>query len=112
VSQLPDLDHLSHAEKDALIRALWAQVQSLTAALFRPVAGRTGTLIEKPMNRKFGRPAALSDTQREETLQRLADGASPLDSKALRNKCLLRGGRPQPEPRHGKLAVHSADARI
>ena len=29
--QLPDLDHLSHAEKDALIRALWAQVQSLTA---------------------------------------------------------------------------------
>ena len=29
--QLPDLNHLSHAEKDALIRALWAQVQSLTA---------------------------------------------------------------------------------
>ena len=28
--QLPDLDHLSHAEKDALIRALWAQVQNLT----------------------------------------------------------------------------------
>jgi transposase len=31
VSDLPDLRHLSHAEKDALIRALWAQVQSLTA---------------------------------------------------------------------------------
>jgi transposase len=31
VTQLPDLNHLSHAEKDALIRALWAQVQSLTA---------------------------------------------------------------------------------
>jgi transposase len=31
VPQLPNLDHLSHAEKDALIRALWAQVQSLTA---------------------------------------------------------------------------------
>jgi transposase len=31
VTQLPDLDHLSHAEKDALIRALWAQVQALTA---------------------------------------------------------------------------------
>ena len=28
--QLLDLDHLSHAEKDALIRALWAQVQNLT----------------------------------------------------------------------------------
>jgi hypothetical protein len=31
VIQLPDLSHLSHAEKDALIRMLWAQVQSLTA---------------------------------------------------------------------------------
>jgi transposase len=31
VSELPDLSLLSHAEKDALIRALWAQVQSLTA---------------------------------------------------------------------------------
>jgi transposase len=31
VTQLPDLSHLSHAEKDALIRALWEQVQSLTA---------------------------------------------------------------------------------
>jgi transposase len=31
VPGLPDLNHLSHAEKDALIRALWAQVQSLTA---------------------------------------------------------------------------------
>jgi len=31
VLQLPNLDHLSHAEKDALIRVLWTQVQSLTA---------------------------------------------------------------------------------
>ena len=31
VTQLPDLNHLSQAEKDALIRALWLQVQSLTA---------------------------------------------------------------------------------
>ena len=31
MTELPDLSHLSHAEKDALIRALWAQVQSLTA---------------------------------------------------------------------------------
>ena len=28
--QLPNLNHLSHADKDALIRALWAQVQGLT----------------------------------------------------------------------------------
>jgi len=31
VSQLPNLNHLSHAEKDALILALWAQVRALTA---------------------------------------------------------------------------------
>jgi len=31
VTDLPDLAQLSHAEKDALIRALWAQVQALTA---------------------------------------------------------------------------------
>ena len=31
MTQLPDLNSLSHAEKDALIRALWSQVQSLTA---------------------------------------------------------------------------------
>ena len=29
--ELPNLDHLSHAEKDALIRELWMQIQSLTA---------------------------------------------------------------------------------
>jgi len=31
VTQLPDLNQLSHAEKDALIHALWAQVRALTA---------------------------------------------------------------------------------
>jgi transposase len=31
VLQFPDLNHLSHAEKDALIHALWTQVQGLTA---------------------------------------------------------------------------------
>jgi len=29
--QLPDLSRLTHEEKDALIRALWAQVQTLVA---------------------------------------------------------------------------------
>ena len=31
MTELPDLSHLSHDEKDALIRALWAQVRTLTA---------------------------------------------------------------------------------
>jgi transposase len=33
VTKLPNLDHLSHGEKDALIQALWAQVQVLTARM-------------------------------------------------------------------------------
>ena len=31
MTALPDLSQLTHEEKDALIRALWAQVQALTA---------------------------------------------------------------------------------
>ncbi len=31
MDRLPDLTSLSHDAKDALIRALWAQVQALTA---------------------------------------------------------------------------------
>jgi transposase len=31
MDRLPDLSSLSHDEKDALIHALWAQVQALTA---------------------------------------------------------------------------------
>jgi transposase len=31
MNRLPDLSSLSHDEKDALIHALWAQVQALTA---------------------------------------------------------------------------------
>jgi transposase len=44
VSELPNLDHLSHAEKDALIHALWAQVQALTAR----VAALEARLNEPP----------------------------------------------------------------
>jgi transposase len=44
VTQLPDLSHLSHAEKDALIRALWSQVQSLTTR----VAALEAKLNEPP----------------------------------------------------------------
>ncbi|MHB8416036.1 MAG: DUF6444 domain-containing protein, partial [Acidiferrobacteraceae bacterium] len=46
MTQLPDLNHLSHGEKDALIRALWAQVQALTAR----VAELAARLGEPPKN--------------------------------------------------------------
>jgi transposase len=46
VTQLPDLNHLSHDEKDALIRALWAQVQALTAQV-QQLAARVAELEAK-----------------------------------------------------------------
>jgi transposase len=46
VNDLPDLSALSHGEKAALIRALWAQVQALTAR----VAGLEARLGEPPKN--------------------------------------------------------------
>jgi len=49
VTQLPDLCHLSHAEKDALIRALWAQVQSLTARV-TALEARLGEPSKTPDN--------------------------------------------------------------
>jgi len=49
VPQLPDLNHLSHAEKDALIRALWAQVQSLTARV-TALEARLGEPAKTPDN--------------------------------------------------------------
>ncbi len=49
MTQLPDLSHLSHAEKDALIRALWAQVQSLTARV-TALEARLGEPSKTPDN--------------------------------------------------------------
>jgi len=49
VSELPDLNHLSHAEKDALIRALWVQVQGLTARV-AALEARLGEPSKTPDN--------------------------------------------------------------
>jgi len=38
VTDLPDLNYLSHEEKDALILGLWAQVQALAVATTRWLA--------------------------------------------------------------------------
>ena len=53
MTELPDLSRLSHAEKDALIHALWAQVQALTAR----VAALEATLGEA----KLGVPPKTPD---------------------------------------------------
>ena len=61
--ELPDLSPLTHSEKDALIRALWAQVQALTARVAE-LEARLGMPPKTPSNsslppckgRKLNRP--------------------------------------------------------
>ncbi len=53
MEELPDLDRLSHADKDDLIRALFAQVKALTAqveALTARVADLEGRLAKNSCN--------------------------------------------------------------
>jgi transposase len=65
VPQLPDLSRLSHDEKDALIRVLWAQVQALTARV-AALEARLGTPPKTPDNSSVppsaGQKANRSDT--------------------------------------------------
>ncbi len=49
MDRLPDLALLSHAEKDALIHALWAQVQALTARVAE-LEARLGLPPKTPNN--------------------------------------------------------------
>jgi len=49
VTQLPDLSRLSHEEKDALIHALWAQVQALTVRV-AALEAKLGTPPKTPAN--------------------------------------------------------------
>ena len=49
MTELPDLSQLTHAEKDALIRALWAQVQALTARMAE-LEARLGAPSKTPDN--------------------------------------------------------------
>jgi transposase len=49
VTELPDLSRLSHDEKDALIRTLWAQVQMLTARV-AALEARLGVPSKTPDN--------------------------------------------------------------
>jgi transposase len=53
--ELPDLSQLAHEEKDALIRALWAQVQALTSRVQTLVARVAG------LKAKLGQPPKTPD---------------------------------------------------
>jgi transposase len=76
VTQLPDLNHLSHSEKDTLIRALWAQVQALTVRVAE-------------LEARLGEPAKNSDNSSQPPSR---------DKKANRPDKLPRKG-----PRQGSL---------
>ena len=49
MTELPDLSQLTHEEKDALIRALWAQVQALTVRVTE-LEARLGAPPKTPDN--------------------------------------------------------------
>ena len=67
--QLPDLRHLSHAEKDALILALWAQVQALSgrvaeleARLSDPTKTPDNSSLPPSKGRRPNRPETVKRT--------------------------------------------------
>jgi transposase len=65
MDRLPDLSSLSHAEKDALIHALWAQVQALTARVAE-LEARRGLPPKTPGNSSRQlQPAALAGQEAE-----------------------------------------------
>jgi transposase len=84
VSQLPDLNHLSHAEKDALIHALWAQVQSLTARV-AALEARLGEPGKTPDNSSLP-PSKGQKSNKPEKTKRVGPRPGSLGRKG--------GGRP------------------
>jgi Family of unknown function (DUF6444) len=56
VSELPDLNRLTPAEKDALILALWAQVQALEAKLGLPPKTPDNSSVPPSRGHKANRP--------------------------------------------------------
>ena len=79
MDRLPDLSSLSHDEKDALIHALWAQVQSLTGSLLS--AGASGLAVAQGTHTgvvtgEFGRAEAKIGISPDGSLDCLAVGWS------------------------------------
>ena len=82
--ELPDLNHLSHAEKDALIRALWAQVRSLTARV-AALEARLGEPSKTPDNSSLP-PSKGQKPNKPENARRVGPRPGSLGRKG--------GGRP------------------
>jgi len=84
VPQLPDLNRLSHAEKDALIRALWTQLQSLTAQV-ASLEAKLSEPSKTPDNSSLP-PSKGQKPNRPEKAKRVGPRKGSLDRKG--------GGRP------------------
>jgi transposase len=81
MTQLPDLSSLSHGEKDALIVALWEQVQTLTrrvaeleARLNEPPKNSGNSSVPPSRDRKPNRPERPRGTRREASVGRTGGG--------------------------------------
>jgi hypothetical protein len=83
VTNLPNLDHLSHAEKDALIHALWVQVQALTVlvAELETRLGRAGEELGQfqlaPIARQEAEPRKRAEAAGSAPGQRRSQGRWP-----------------------------------
>ena len=94
MKELPDLNTLSHAEKDALIMQLWAMVQALTGqvdALTAEVAELKGRLIKDSHN--SSKPSGL-DVFRKPKSQRLPSGKKPGGQRGHPGSTLKRVAQP------------------
>ena len=114
MTELPDLSRLSHDEKDALIRALWAQVQRLTARVAE-LEARLGVPPKTPDNSSLppsaGQKANRSDTPkrtnpRQGSLGRKGGGrtlvAHPDETVIARPVCCA----------HCQATLHEADQKL
>jgi transposase len=81
VTELPDLSRLSHDEKDALIRALWAQVQKLTARVAE-LEARLGVPPKTPDNSSLP-PSAGKKANRSDTPKRTKPRQGSLGRKGV-----------------------------
>src|SRR5260221_12063092 len=91
MTPLPDLSTLTHAEKDALILALWQQVQALSeqvqvlrhevaelrARLGEPPKSSSNSSVPPSRDRKASKPPRRPGTRREVSVGR-AGGGRPL----------------------------------
>src|SRR3712207_4958914 len=85
MDRLPDLSSLSHVEKDALIHALWAQVQALTARVAE-LEAKLGTPPKTPANSSLP-PSAGKKPNRDDRPNRTGPRQGSLGPRVVGAHC-------------------------